>query len=360
MPPTPTVSNTQLASRRVLVKNLRLQLKVQPAVVSCSSLLLRSDLPCPILSCHSTSAPFFSLPSYSILLHSYLFCLVPFPFHLITFRLVVFDFRPVLICFTLFCSVISRFALGVVLFFPFSSCFFLLFPVLPSVWFCSFLSRHASSCYFPFCPRCGSVLSFLVMLLPVISRFALGVVLFFPFSSCFFLLCLVLPSVWFCSFLSRHASSCYVSFCPRCGSVLSFLVMLLPVMSRFALGVVLFFPFSSCFFLLCLVCSRFIPSRSISFCSIPLRHVLLLSVSSRSVPSSSVLIPTPSQSLLYALRSPLQIKQRMSRRKYVFDVTSVGQRSSPWSVNSVKVEISFTSSASSIFLVHNLCCDKCI
>ena len=153
---------------------------------------------------------------------------------------------------------------------------------------------------------------------------------------------------------------CYFPFCPRCGSVLSFLVMLLPVMSRFALGVVLFFPFSSCFFLLCLVCSRFIPSRSISFCSIPLRHVLLLSVSSRSVPSSSVLIPTPSQSLLYASRSPLQTKQRMSRRKYVFDVTSVGQRSSPWSVNSVKVEISFTSSASSIFLVHNLCCDKCI
>ena len=46
-------------------------------------------------------------------------------------------------------------------------------------------------------------------------------------------------------------------------------------------------------------------------------------------------------------------------RKYVFDVTSIGQRSSR-RVNSVKVEINFTSSASSIFLVHNLYCDKCI
>ena len=47
-------------------------------------------------------------------------------------------------------------------------------------------------------------------------------------------------------------------------------------------------------------------------------------------------------------------------RKYVFDVTSVGQRSSPWTCNSVKVEMNFTASASSIFLVHNLYCDKCI
>ena len=45
---------------------------------------------------------------------------------------------------------------------------------------------------------------------------------------------------------------------------------------------------------------------------------------------------------------------------YVFDVTSIGQRSSPWTCNSVKVETNFTSSASSIFLVHNLYCDKCI
>ena len=32
---------------------------------------------------------------------------------------------------------------------------------------------------------------------------------------------------------------------------------------------------------------------------------------------------------------------RMTPRKYVFDVTSIGQRSSPWTRNSVKVEIKF-------------------
>ena len=31
----------------------------------------------------------------------------------------------------------------------------------------------------------------------------------------------------------------------------------------------------------------------------------------------------------------------VGQRKYVFDVTSVGQRSSPWTCNSVKVEIKF-------------------
>ena len=43
-------------------------------------------------------------------------------------------------------------------------------------------------------------------------------------------------------------------------------------------------------------------------------------------------------------------------RKYVFGVTSIGQGSSPWTWNAVKVEINFTSSANSIFLVHNLGC----
>ena len=47
-------------------------------------------------------------------------------------------------------------------------------------------------------------------------------------------------------------------------------------------------------------------------------------------------------------------------RIYVFDVTSVGQRSPPWSRNPVKFEINSSSSASSVLLVHSLCSDKCI
>ena len=47
-------------------------------------------------------------------------------------------------------------------------------------------------------------------------------------------------------------------------------------------------------------------------------------------------------------------------RKYVFDVTSIGRRSSPWTCKLSESRLNFTSSASSIFLVHNLCCDKCI
>ena len=31
----------------------------------------------------------------------------------------------------------------------------------------------------------------------------------------------------------------------------------------------------------------------------------------------------------------------VDQRKYVFDVTSIGQRSSPWSYNSVEVEMKF-------------------
>ena len=45
--------------------------------------------------------------------------------------------------------------------------------------------------------------------------------------------------------------------------------------------------------------------------------------------------------------------------KYVFDVTSVGQRSLPWPCK-LSERRDFTSNASSVFLVHNLCCGKCI
>ena len=44
------------------------------------------------------------------------------------------------------------------------------------------------------------------------------------------------------------------------------------------------------------------------------------------------------------------------QRKYVFDVTSAGQRSSTW----LKVEIKFPLECSSVFLLHNLRCGKCI
>ena len=47
--------------------------------------------------------------------------------------------------------------------------------------------------------------------------------------------------------------------------------------------------------------------------------------------------------------------------KDVVDVTTVGQRSPPWLVNSGKVERKFhLESMSSLFLVHNLCYGKCI
>ena len=51
----------------------------------------------------------------------------------------------------------------------------------------------------------------------------------------------------------------------------------------------------------------------------------------------------------------------VDQRKYVSDVTSIGQLSSPWTCSLGKSTTkTSTSSASSIFLVHNLCCDKCI
>ena len=43
---------------------------------------------------------------------------------------------------------------------------------------------------------------------------------------------------------------------------------------------------------------------------------------------------------------------------YVCDVTSVDQCSYPWPSSSVKAEIKVISSASSVFLVHKLGCDK--
>ena len=42
----------------------------------------------------------------------------------------------------------------------------------------------------------------------------------------------------------------------------------------------------------------------------------------------------------------VEYREWKTRRKYVFDVTSVGLRSSPWTRNSVKVEISFTARTS--------------
>ena len=35
------------------------------------------------------------------------------------------------------------------------------------------------------------------------------------------------------------------------------------------------------------------------------------------------------------------VSVQQTTRKYVFDVTSIGQRSSPWTCNSVKVEMKF-------------------
>ena len=84
----------------------------------------------------------------------------------------------------------------------------------------------------------------------------------------------------------------------------------------------------------------------------------------------TILCSSPMLYHLYRRRD--QTAPGTAPRKYGFDVTSVGQRKYVLTslplvsvlhhgrVNSVKVEINFISSASSIILVHNLCCDKCI
>ena len=69
---------------------------------------------------------------------------------------------------------------------------------------------------------------------------------------------------------------------------------------------------------------------------------------------SFVIVVNPVSQQFEAL---FKIPQSKSAHRALSDTAEIGQRSSR--VNSVKVEINFTSSASSIFLVHNLYCDKC-
>ena len=79
---------------------------------------------------------------------------------------------------------------------------------------------------------------------------------------------------------------------------------------------------------------------------------VLLAVRFMTLPLSVRVQPTANRAR-FVNHTVILVSISPTPRKYVFDVTSVGQRSSPH-VNSVKVEINFTSSASSIFLVHNL------